>query len=170
MKVISRKPTAHAAFYWSAAPLGPLALALALLAWRQGSSRLPPGGDPFAPLIIVSLALFVVIALISRAAKVALGKTADEVVDEGEALRVRRGGEEARIALGDIERVYGCGGSHYVLALRAQHPSFGRQIIFWQNPYVRTRGVWPNYPDPKFVMALSERCRIARLSASPTAS
>jgi hypothetical protein len=113
-----------------------LALAAGLAGARAGKA-VPP------PVFIVPLLLFVVGYVILRKLVLDL---ADEVFDEGDALRVRFGSEEERIALTDIINV---GYTQFVnpprIMLTLRQPGrFGREVSFsppqsFFAPFVRNK-------------------------------
>jgi hypothetical protein len=107
------------------------------LAGARAGKAVPP------PVFIVPLLLFVIGYVIMRKLVLDL---ADEVFDEGDALRVRFGSEEERIALTDIINV---GYTQFVnpprITLTLRQPSrFGREVSFsppqsFFAPFVRNK-------------------------------
>jgi hypothetical protein len=99
-----------------------LGLTAALLALRSGRT-VPP------PVFIVPLLLLVIGYALMRTL---LFDLADEVIDEGDALRVRFGSEEERIALADIINVSYAGLTNPPRAtLTLRHAGrFGKEIAF----------------------------------------
>ena len=130
-----------------------LALGVAVpLLLTRGSPKAPPW-----PVFLMPLAMGVIIYAVLRRLVFDL---ADEVVDEGDALRVRFGGEEARIGLADIINVSYSGMTNpkrITLTLR-NAGRFGREITF--SPQQRLFSS-PFRTDP-LVAELIERVDAAR--------
>jgi hypothetical protein len=108
---------------------------VATLAGARAGKPVPP------PVFIVPLLLFVIGYFVLRRLVLDL---ADEVFDEGDALRVRFGSDEERIALADITNV---GYTQFVnpprITLTLRHPCrFGKEVSFsppssFFSPFVR---------------------------------
>lgn len=115
-------------------------VALSLVAGLAGARA----GKPVPPLVfIVPLLLFVIGYVVMRKL---VSDLADEVFDEGDALRVRFGSDEERIALADVINV---GYTQFVnpprITLTLRHPCrFGKEVSFsppssFFSPFVRNR-------------------------------
>jgi hypothetical protein len=117
--------------------------AMVLLALAAGLAGAHAGKAVPPPVFIVPLLLFVIGFVVMRKLVLDL---ADEVFDEGEALRVRFGSEEERIALTDIINV---GYTQFVnpprITLTLRQPGrFGREVSFsppqsFFAPFVRNK-------------------------------
>ena len=124
---------------------------IAALAAARAGKAVPP------PVFIVPLLMLVIGYALMRTLVFDL---ADEVLDEGDALRVRFGHEEERIALGDIINVSYAGLTNPPrVTLTLRHPGrFGKEVTF--SP--RQSFLSPFFKRNPLIAELIERVEAAR--------
>lgn len=121
----------------------------------------PRGQDPFEPVFLlgpVAMAVFGYFLMRSL-----IFDLVDEVVDAGDALIVRKAGEEARIALADIVNVDSTtlvNPPRITLTLRTPC-RFGRKVAFLPPPH---RRLWAPFAPNPIAEELVERVDRARLA------